>query len=91
MNPDTRMAISLVLSLAVSAQNLRLAALGHADIVVVGVRYVIAFLVAFVVVGVVGRVFNDYLRALDDGDDGDERDHRDPGAAPVEGMRLADE
>ncbi len=70
MNPDTRMAISLVFSLVVSAQNLRMAAAGEADIVDVGVRYVVAFLAAFVVVGIAGRVFNSYLEAheIPDGD-----------------------
>ncbi len=84
MNPDTRMAISLLLSLAVSAENLRLAASGHADIVDVGFRYVIAFVVAFAVVGAVGRVFNDYLSTVDrDADPGD-------GMEPTP-VRLADE
>lgn len=65
MNPDSRMALSLLLSLAVSAGNLRLAAAGEADIFVVGVRYVIAFVIAFVAVGAIGRVFNEYLDAVD--------------------------
>lgn len=70
MNPDTRMAVSLVMSLAVSGPNLRLAVTGRADIVDVGLRYLVAFLVAFAVVGTVGRVFNAYI---DDqrGDDGE--------------------
>lgn len=84
MNPDTRMAISLVLSLAVSAGNLRLAASGHADIVDVGIRYVAAFLVAFVVVGALGRVFNEYVSAVDRDDAGD-------GIEPAAPVRLADE
>lgn len=63
MNPDSRMAISLVLSLLVSADNLRLAASGEADIVTVGVRYVVAFLLAFTVVGLIGRMVNGYVRA----------------------------
>lgn len=61
MNPDSRMAISLLLSLAVSYQNLRMAAMGEADIVIVGVRYVVGFVVAFVLVGAAGRLFNDYV------------------------------
>ena len=87
MNPDTRMALSLVLSLIVSARNLQLAAAGHADIVVVGIRYVLAFVVAFVVVGAIGRVFNDYLAgaAVRAGSD---REAPDPG---VDSMRLADD
>lgn len=66
MNPDTRMAVSLVLSLAVSAQNLRLAALGQADIVQVGIRYVIGFVAIFLAVGAVGRVFNAYIAAVEE-------------------------
>ncbi len=65
MNPDTRMALSLVLSLLVSAENLRMAAAGEADIVSVGLRYVIGFVLIFLVVGAVGRVFNAYLDAVD--------------------------
>lgn len=61
MNPDTRMAVSLALSLVVSARNLRMAAAGQADIVVVGFRYVVGFLAAFVVVGLIGRVLNGYV------------------------------
>ncbi len=61
MNPDTRMAVSLILSLALSASNLRMAAAGEADIVVVGVRYVVGFVICFVLVGIVGRLFNSYL------------------------------
>ena len=65
MNPDTRMALSLVLSLLVSAENLRMAAAGEADIVLVGLRYVIGFVLIFLVVGAIGRVFNAYLDAVD--------------------------
>lgn len=85
MNPDTRMALSLLLSLAVSAGNLRMAAAGQADIVVVGIRYVVAFVVAFVVVGAIGRVFNDYLESASS------RRHDDAAGADVDSMRLADE
>lgn len=61
MNPDTRMALSLVLSLALSATNLRMAAEGRADIVVVGLRYIVGFVICFTLVGIVGRLFNTYL------------------------------
>lgn len=91
MNPDTRMAVSLVLSLVVSAQNLRLAALGHADIVDVGLRYVAAFLIAFVVVGTVGRVFNDYLASLETDEETTSDEAEDAAGPSVDGMRLADE
>lgn len=66
MNPDTRMAVSLVLSLAVSAQNLRMAALGRADIVEVGLRYVIGFVAIFLAVGATGRVFNAYIAGVEE-------------------------
>lgn len=61
MNPDTRMATSLLLSLALSASNLRMAATGDADIVVVGLRYLAGFVLCFVLVGIIGRLFNAYL------------------------------
>lgn len=61
MNPDSRMATSLLLSLLLSASNLRMAAEGRADIVIVGVRYVIGFVICFMLVGIVGRLFNSYL------------------------------
>ncbi len=88
MNPDTRMALSLVLSLTVSADNLRMAASGHADIVDVGLRYVAAFLIAFVVVGAVGRVFNEYQAAGGTGV-GDDTD--DDEQAGLDTVRLAEE
>lgn len=65
MNPDSRFATSLVLSLLLSATNLRMAAAGRADIVVVGVRYVIGFVICFLLVGIVGRLFNGYLTQLE--------------------------
>lgn len=64
MNPDTRMATSLLLSLLLSATNLRMAAEGRADIVIVGVRYVIGFVICFMLVGIVGRLFNSYLHQM---------------------------
>lgn len=64
MNPDTRMATSLLLSLLLSAANLRMAAEGRADIVIVGVRYVIGFVICFMLVGIVGRLFNSYLHQM---------------------------
>lgn len=66
MNPDTRMALSLVLSLVVSGQNLRMAATGQADIVEVGLRYVVAFVVIFLAVGAVGRVLNAYVAGVEE-------------------------
>lgn len=83
MNPDTRMAISLLLSLAVSAPNLRMAAGGDADIVTVGLRYVVAFVIAFVTVGAVGRVFADYVHGPALADDAD----RPPASPAVEAAR----
>lgn len=65
MDPDTRMAVSLVLSLVLSASNLRLAMAGRADIVGVGIRYVIGFVICFVLVGIVGRLFHGYLAGLE--------------------------
>ena len=89
MDADTRMACSLVLSLLVSAGNLRAAAAGDADILHVGLRYVLAFVLAFVAVGYVGRLLRDDAdaaearrAAIGDADDGPE---------PIEGLRLADE
>ena len=64
MNPDTRLATSLLLSLLLSATNLRMAAEGRADIVIVGVRYVIGFVICFMLVGIVGRLFNSYLHQM---------------------------
>jgi hypothetical protein len=82
------MALSLLLSLAVSAGNLRLAATGHADIFEVGIRYTVAFLVAFVAVGIIGRVFNDYL----DGIEARRAEGADAGDGPdLDSMRLAEE
>lgn len=66
MNPDTRMATSLVLSLLVSANNLRLAVEGRADIVTVGVRYAVGFVLCFILVGIVGRLYNVYLAELEE-------------------------
>lgn len=88
MNPDSRMALSLLLSLAVSAGNLRLAASGDADILEVGIRYTLAFVVAFVAVGAIGRVFNDYLDGIDArrAERLDEADGHD-----LDAMRLAEE
>ncbi len=81
MDPDTRMAVSLVLSLAVSARNLQMAASGHADIVDVGLRYVAGFLVIFVLVGVAGRLVNDYLRIHEERRQEEERARREAEAA----------
>jgi len=88
MNPDSRMALSLLLSLVVSAGNLRLAAAGDADILDVGVRYVVAFVIAFVAVGAIGRVFNEYLEAVDArrAEQGDEEE-----PTEMEALRLAEE
>lgn len=88
MDADSRMACSLVLSLLVSAGNLRLAAAGEADILDVGVRYVVAFLLAFAAVGFVGRLLREYVVAAE------ERRRAAPGEPdrePVEGLRLAEE
>lgn len=66
MNPDTRMAASLVLSLAVSMPNLLRVLAGEADILPVGIRYIVAFLLAFFGVGMVGGLYNRYLVDRDD-------------------------
>jgi len=88
VDADSRMACSLVLSLLVSAGNLRLAAAGEADILDVGLRYVVAFLLAFAAVGFVGRLLRGYVIAA-------EERHRkakgEPEREPVEGLRLAEE
>jgi len=83
------MACSLVLSLLVSASNLRLAAAGDVDIVVAGVRYVVAFVVAFVAVGAIGRVLRDYVASVD----ARRADEEPPAAEPHAdgGVRLAEE
>jgi hypothetical protein len=86
VDADTRMACSLVLSLVISADNLRRAATGEADILQVGVRYVVAFLVAFVAVGMLGRVLRDYVDAAEE-----RRLSRPDEQEGVDALRLADE
>lgn len=66
MNPDTRFAASLALSLALSIPNLLGVIAGTADIVSVGLRYLAAFAVAYFGVGVVGRLYNSYLAAREE-------------------------
>lgn len=65
MNHHTRMALTLVFSLLVSAQNFKMAAMGEADFVDVGLRYVAAFLIGFVFFGVFGNVVNSYIVAVE--------------------------
>lgn len=61
MNPDSRFAASLVLSLLIASPALLAVAGGERDIVSGGLRYLAAFVVAWLGVGIVGRLFNDYL------------------------------
>jgi hypothetical protein len=93
MDADTRMALSLVLSLVVSAGNLRMAAGGHADIWDVGLRYVLAFVVSFVAVGAVGRVLRTYVAETEARQraEAEERDAESVTAPAVDGMLLAEE
>jgi hypothetical protein len=62
MNADTRFAASLLLSLALSMPNLLKVLSGDAEIVLVGIYFLVAFIFLFIAVGTVGHLYNTYCQ-----------------------------
>lgn len=61
MNPDTRFAASAGLALALNATWFAGVVRGTHDVLHTGGRFVVSFLVMFVAVGILGRLYNGYL------------------------------